>query len=119
MKMTLTSLWQDCLSQLQDQVSPTDFSTWLRPLQADIPSENQMVLYASNVFVKNWVETHYLELITKLSQSLSGNIDFSVRVQEGTKPAKPVEKKPLCHHIRQCKRKAPQRRKPNSPIAPI
>lgn len=93
MKMTLTSLWQDCLSQLQDQVSPTDFSTWLRPLQADIPSENQMVLYASNVFVKNWVETHYLELITKLSQSLSGNIDFSVRVQEGTKPAKPAEKK--------------------------
>ncbi|WP_425427443.1 DnaA N-terminal domain-containing protein [Avibacterium endocarditidis] len=52
MKTTLASLWQDCLSQLQDQVSPTDFSTWLRPLQADIVGENNMVLYASNVLLK-------------------------------------------------------------------
>ncbi|URL06973.1 chromosomal replication initiator protein DnaA [Avibacterium sp. 21-595] len=87
MKTTLASLWQDCLSQLQDQVSPTDFSTWLRPLQADIVGENNMVLYASNVFVKNWVETHYLELISRLAQQFSGNADFSVKVQEGSKPA--------------------------------
>ncbi|MFZ7201398.1 chromosomal replication initiator protein DnaA [Avibacterium avium] len=87
MKTTLASLWQDCLSQLQDQVSPTDFSTWLRPLQADIVGENNMVLYASNVFVKNWVETHYLELISRLAQQFSSNADFSVKVQEGSKPA--------------------------------
>ncbi|MDQ6578232.1 MAG: DnaA N-terminal domain-containing protein, partial [Haemophilus parainfluenzae] len=34
--MSLSTLWQDCLSQLQDQVSPMDLSTWLRPLQADV-----------------------------------------------------------------------------------
>ena len=50
--MSLSTLWQDCLSQLQDQVSPMDLSTWLRPLQADIISQDQVVLYASNMFVK-------------------------------------------------------------------
>lgn len=89
MKTTLTSLWQDCLSQLQDQVSPTDFSTWLRPLQADIVSSNNMVLYASNKFVKEWVENHYLETISRLAQQFLGNPDFSIKIQEGTKPASP------------------------------
>ena len=61
--MSLSTLWQDCLSQLQDQVSPMDLSTWLRPLQADVISQNQVVLYASNMFVKSWVENHYLAQI--------------------------------------------------------
>ncbi|MDU6976492.1 MAG: DnaA N-terminal domain-containing protein, partial [Haemophilus parainfluenzae] len=43
--MSLSTLWQDCLSQLQDQVSPMDLSTWLRPLQADVISQDQVVLY--------------------------------------------------------------------------
>ncbi|WP_040976999.1 chromosomal replication initiator protein DnaA [Necropsobacter massiliensis] len=93
MKPNLSSLWQDCLLQLQEQISATDFSTWLRPLQADIVAENTMVLYASNVFVKNWVETHYLEQITKLAQQFAQNGTFIVKVQEGTKPvAKPTAK---------------------------
>ncbi|SPX42355.1 chromosomal replication initiator protein DnaA, DNA-binding transcriptional dual regulator [Haemophilus influenzae] len=54
--MTLSNLWQNCLLQLQDQVSASDLSTWLRPLQADVVSDNHIVLYASNMFVKGWVE---------------------------------------------------------------
>ena len=47
--MSLSTLWQDCLSQLQDQVSPMDLSTWLRPLQADVISQDQVVLYAYKI----------------------------------------------------------------------
>ena len=47
--MSLSNLWQDCLSQLQDQVSPMDLSTWLRPLQADVISQDQVVLYAYKI----------------------------------------------------------------------
>ena len=64
--MSLSTLWQDCLSQLQDQVSPMDLSTWLRPLQADVISQDQVVLYASNMFVKSWVENHYLAQIHQI-----------------------------------------------------
>ena len=66
--MSLSTLWQDCLSQLQDQVSPMDLSTWLRPLQADVISQDQVVLYASNMFVKSWVENHYLAQIHQICQ---------------------------------------------------
>ena len=85
--MSLSTLWQDCLSQLQDQVSPMDLSTWLRPLQADVISQDQVVLYASNMFVKSWVENHYLSQIHQICQALAKNPNLQIIVKEGVKPA--------------------------------
>ena len=81
--MSLSTLWQDCLSQLQDQVSPMDLSTWLRPLQADVISQDQVVLYASNMFVKSWVENHYLAQIHQICQTLAKNPNLQIIVKEG------------------------------------
>ena len=93
--MSLSTLWQDCLSQLQDQVSPMDLSTWLRPLQADIISQDQVVLYASNMFVKSWVENHYLAQIHQICQALAKNPNLQIIVKEGVKPApKAIEPAP-------------------------
>ncbi|WP_295663293.1 chromosomal replication initiator protein DnaA [uncultured Haemophilus sp.] len=93
--MSLSTLWQDCLSQLQDQVSPMDLSTWLRPLQADVISQDQVVLYASNMFVKSWVENHYLAQIHQICQALAKNPNLQIIVKEGVKPApKVVEASP-------------------------
>ena len=93
--MSLSNLWQDCLSQLQDQVSPMDLSTWLRPLQADVISQDQVVLYASNMFVKSWVENHYLAQIHQICQALAKNPNLQIIVKEGVKPApKAVESVP-------------------------
>ena len=85
--MSLSTLWQDCLSQLQDQVSPMDLSTWLRPLQADVISQDQVVLYASNMFVKSWVENHYLAQIHQICQALAKNPNLQIIVKEGVEPA--------------------------------
>ena len=93
--MSLSTLWQDCLSQLQDQVSPMDLSTWLRPLQADVISQDQVVLYASNMFVKSWVENHYLAQIHQICQALAKNPNLQIIVKEGVKPApKAIEPPP-------------------------
>lgn len=93
--MSLSTLWQDCLSQLQDQVSPMDLSTWLRPLQADVISQDQVVLYASNMFVKSWVENHYLVQIHQICQALAKNPNLQIIVKEGVKPApKAIEPTP-------------------------
>ncbi|MDH2926242.1 chromosomal replication initiator protein DnaA [Lonepinella koalarum] len=87
MNIDFSALWQDCLLQLQDQVSSNDFNMWLRPLQADANNENLMILYASNIFIKNWVESHYLEKIIQITQQLSQNPNLVVKLQEGTRPA--------------------------------
>lgn len=81
----MSSLWQDCLSHLQDKVSPTDFSTWLRPLQADLDQE-MLVLYAPNRFVIGWVQDRYLSQIKDTVRFLSANPQFKVKLVEGIRP---------------------------------
>ncbi|WP_439328095.1 chromosomal replication initiator protein DnaA [Lonepinella sp. BR2357] len=86
MKTDLSTLWPQCLLQLQDQISSNDFNMWLRPLQADVNQDNSITLYASNVFIKNWVESHYMEKIIPLMQQLSQNPQLVVKLQEGSRP---------------------------------
>jgi chromosomal replication initiator protein len=93
--VSLSTLWQDCLSQLQDQVSPMDLSTWLRPLQADVISQDQVVLYASNMFVKSWVENHYLAQIHQICQALAKNPNLQIIVKEGVKPVPKAVEAPI------------------------
>ena len=59
------SLWQQCLARLQDELSATEFSMWIRPLQAEL-SDNTLALYAPNRFVLDWVRDKYLNNINGL-----------------------------------------------------
>ncbi|RKS86033.1 chromosomal replication initiator protein DnaA [Orbus hercynius] len=62
-----TTIWQTCLSQLQEELTPTEFNLWIRPLQAEM-EDNKLYLYAPNRFVLDWVKNKYL---AKISLSLS------------------------------------------------
>lgn len=86
MQNDLSRLWQACLLQLQDQLSSNNFSTWLRPLQADFSVPNTIMLYAQNSFVEGWVKSHYLMDLTKIAQDLSKNPQLTIKIQVGTKP---------------------------------
>lgn len=81
----MSSLWSDCLSHLQTKVSPTDFSTWLRPLQAD-DVNGELVLYAQNQFVANWVQDKFMPEIVGLARFLGKNDQLSVVLKVGIKP---------------------------------
>lgn len=81
----MSSLWSDCLSHLHTKVSPADYSTWLRPLQASV-ANGTLVLYAQNQFVANWVKDKFLTEIEGLARFLAKNDQLMVAIQVGTKP---------------------------------
>jgi chromosomal replication initiator protein len=58
----MSSIWDNCLSKLENEISNGDFSTWIRPLQA-IESDGQIKLLAPNRFVLDWVKQHYFSKI--------------------------------------------------------
>lgn len=67
------SLWQRCLSILQEELPAQQFSMWIRPLQCVI-DDNIMTLYAPNRFVLDWVRDKYVARINELvSFEESGN----------------------------------------------
>lgn len=84
-----SSLWTDCLSHLQSKVSTTEFSTWLRPLQASVDGE-VLTLYAHSPFIAKWVRETYLEEIISLARFLSQKSQLQVVIREGLKPVETV-----------------------------
>lgn len=80
------SLWQQCLARLQDELPATEFSMWIRPLQAEL-SDDTLALYAPNRFVLDWVREKYINNINALLSDFCGNEIPQLRFEVGNKPA--------------------------------
>lgn len=80
------SLWQQCLARLQDELPATEFSMWIRPLQAKL-SDNTLALYAPNRFVLDWVRDKYLNNINGLLNEFCGNDVPLLHFEVGSRPA--------------------------------
>lgn len=78
------SIWQKCLSLLQEEYPAQQFNTWLRPLQAET-QDSTLVLLAPNRFVVDWVKTHFNERIHELVRQLFPETITSVSIEIGSK----------------------------------
>lgn len=83
------SLWQQCISRLQDELSAQQFSMWIRPLQAEMEG-GVLVIYAPNRFVLDWVRDKYINIISQFFIEQMGNDAPQLRFDIGSRPsAKP------------------------------
>lgn len=92
-------LWRRCLLHLEDQISPSEFNTWLKPLQAEDDGE-KVTLYAPNRWVMDWVRERYLQQIEECLCSVSGEnkfVELKVGQLATEKPAAQVANKPAGH----------------------
>ena len=74
--------WQQCLEQLQEELSTKQFNTWIRPVQAKI-EEGELVLLMPNNFVLEYVEENLSQKITDILSSL-GLGNTKVRLDVGS-----------------------------------
>jgi len=79
------SLWQRCLSVLQEELPAQQFSMWIRPLQC-VVSDNILTLYAPNRFVLDWVRDKYVHRINELITMTDGEDSYLLRFDVGSKP---------------------------------
>jgi chromosomal replication initiator protein len=79
------SLWQRCLSVLQEELPAQQFSMWIRPLQC-VVDDNIMTLYAPNRFVLDWVRDKYVNRINELVSLHDANNPPLLRFDVGSKP---------------------------------
>lgn len=69
----MLQIWHSCLAQLENELSPQDFNTWIRPLQCQT-SQQIMTLLAPNRFVVEWVRAHYYARIISLVAGLNDDV---------------------------------------------
>jgi chromosomal replication initiator protein len=76
----MSSIWNNCLSKLENEISSSEFNTWIRPLQA-IENEGQLKLLAPNRFVMDWVKERFFAKIEELINEFSnGTLDLALEI---------------------------------------
>jgi len=53
-----STIWQQCLAEIANHVSPNELNTWFVPLTL-----NEGELHAPNRFVADWINQHYLSMV--------------------------------------------------------
>ena len=78
------SLWHQCLQFLEDKLTPTDYHTWIFPLQAEMLEEG-LCLFAPNRFICGYVEDNYLVMIKDLLSQIYPSNPPAVLLKMGRK----------------------------------
>lgn len=79
-------MWNKCQRYLQDELPPTEFSTWIRPLKASLENK-QLHLKAPNRFVLDWVREKYLPRIREI---LASEGEDKLQIELGIISANPL-----------------------------
>ena len=79
----MNSIWQQCISCLEGEISEQQLNTWILPLQVE-QELNTLKLLAPNRFVMDWVRKHFLDRIRELVVSLDDSKSISVSLAIGS-----------------------------------
>lgn len=71
-RINVSSLWEQCLQRLEEEIPPQQINTWVRPLQAQT-NNDELLLFAPNKFVLDWVSDNYIDNITNIINRLTKN----------------------------------------------
>lgn len=80
-----TSLWQQCLRQLENELSPQQYNTWIRPLQA-VEEDEGLEILAPNRFVLDWIRDKYHGRIQSILNGLSPSRAVPLSIGVGSLP---------------------------------
>jgi len=83
-----TSIWQQCLASLEDELSTQQFNTWIRPLQL-VPGEGEVRLLAPNKYILDKIKDQFLKRIVEIvKQSSNQSVSLEIGSTHRTKGSK-------------------------------
>lgn len=93
-------IWKSCAENLEVDLPAAEYNMWIRPLQAGLSSDGkELVLWAPNHFVVDWINRTYLDRIEKVILDLQPTVLPALVVKVGSvavpnnAPLKPISKR--------------------------
>ena len=74
----MENFWQNCLSQLELELTPQQYSAWIKPLVLLDYTDHVLRIAAPNRFKLDWVKAQYADRISALAAQF---LDTSVKIQ--------------------------------------
>lgn len=87
----MDNFWQACAAQLEQELTPQQFSAWIKPLSLLDIEDGRVRIAAPNRFKLDWVKTQFASRITALAAQ---HLDEAVEVQFVLDPRLNAPKKP-------------------------
>ena len=78
-----TTLWNQCLDRLENELSSSQFNTWIRPLHA-VEGPGQLRLLAPNHFVLDKIRENYFDHIDRTLKLLAGEDHPRILLEVGS-----------------------------------
>jgi chromosomal replication initiator protein len=63
MSKTAESVWSNCLSFIEDNISTQAYKTWFEPIKAAKLNDNALSIQVPSKFFYEWLEEHYVKLL--------------------------------------------------------
>ena len=88
----MEEFWQSCATQLQQELTPQQFSAWIKPLAPLDFEEGRLRIAAPNRFKLDWVKTQFAARITSIAAEFwQGPVDVQFVLDPRTNtPKKPA-----------------------------
>src|SRR3954447_19699077 len=85
-ELTAEGVWNEISGRLREALNENTFSTWFAQVDAADITEDELVLTVPNDFTREWIEGHFLDLISAALAEVAG--ERTVRLQIGKRTAK-------------------------------
>ena len=101
----MEEFWQTCASRLQQELTPQQFSAWIKPLAPLDFEEGRLRIAAPNRFKLDWVKTQFASRITTIAAEFwQGPVDVQFVLDPRTNaprkaPAAPVAADGAAHAV--------------------
>ena len=63
MNQSLSSVWNNCLSFIEDNIQPQAYSTWFKPIVPVKITDNVLSIQVPSKFFYEWLEEHYIKIL--------------------------------------------------------
>lgn len=84
----MSSIWNNCISKLENEIPSNDFNTWIRPLQA-VEKDDILKLLAPNRFIIDHVKQNFLSKIEDAVYEFSNGM-LLLQFEIGSKKTTPL-----------------------------
>lgn len=84
------NLWTKALGTIQQELPTQAYETWFQPTRAVRSTGNSLVIEVPNPFFRDWLASHYTELIDRILKNLTGEqvkVEYSIPSQPRREPA--------------------------------
>ena len=84
MNINATSVWDNCLSFIKDNIQPQAFKTWFLPIKPVGLKGNVLSIEVPSKFFYEWLEEHYVKLLKTALYKELGNearLIYSIRME--------------------------------------